>query len=83
MNRFLIPFVIITVFCAFSSCKNKRVRTCYLLDRTAFDTIDVYKQEGLFNKYAERNCEQEVERRDTLEEYDWGYFDCDCSVRRK
>ncbi len=70
------------VIVAFNSCKNKKTRTCYFVENIT-DTVGIYRGEGLFNRHAEKECEAEEERRDTLEEYSFNIYDCDCDVGRQ
>lgn len=65
------------------SCKNKRTRTCYLVDISCYDTTGVYREGGLFNRQAERQCEAEADRRDTLEQYFGSVHCCECEVGRE
>lgn len=74
---------LLMIVSSISSCKNKRTRTCHLVDIGEQDTVGFYKQDGLFNKYAERECEAEIDHRDTLDEYIGNIYWCECDVTRK
>lgn len=82
MKSCLSLIVLAFILAGTSSCKNKRTTRCYLVE-AGWDTVGFYKELGVFHNQAEKECEAEVEHRDTLEVY-YGYFhDCSCSTSRE
>lgn len=81
----IVKLVLLSLFILVAgySCKNKKVRSCFLVDVTEWDTVDVFTEKGLFNRQAEKQCEAEVDHRDTLEQYSGNLFWCECDVKRE